>query len=316
MVPLYGAQVDQLVQVSDERDALLFRFLAQAEGIPTGQPLPSMNQGQVGSCVGFGTARAGSVVAACDIYHRHEDEEYHRWCGEAIYAIGRQVANQLGGGDGSTGAWSIAGIRKLGTLHYYNYGSFDLTGTGNLKAREWANRGVPAEYLEEAAKYKVIAAYRLNNTDELKAALQNGYAAIICANIGYANVRDRDGFARRQGQWAHCMAIIAYRGLSSGREGFLISNSWAAWNSGGVWPEDQPEGSMWVTPQDAQAHLSAGDSWIIAGYEGFKKRELPWKEVLSRTGGIRDGRDRTSQGSDRSNRYSRDADSSQFVLSP
>ena len=77
------------------------------------------------------------------------------------------------------------------------------------------------------------------------------------------------------------MAFTAYRGKSSGREGFLCQNSWGNnWNDGAIYPNDQPHGSFWVSPEDLLFHLKQDDAYSISDYQGFKRRNLTWEEIF------------------------------------
>lgn len=276
----YKAQIQSLLATSDDSDALNFRFLAQCLKV---QRVQGMNQGQLGSCVGFGTAHALEIIGAADIVHRRQREAWvTRPSGGGLYALGRTHARQLGSWEGSTGSWSVSAMQEVGTLWLKPYGSVDLTRYDIGIIKRWQQSGVPRELIEAAKEHPVVGCYLLKNTAELKALLQNGYAAIICSQSSYSSQSDRMGFCRRTGrEWAHCMAVVSYRGPSSGREGFLVQNSWGDYIKGGIWPEDQPVGSFWATPADVQFSLDQGDSWAIGDVKGFPAKELTWKEALS-----------------------------------
>lgn len=264
--------------------------------------LPTLDQGNVGACVGFATCRAAAITAAADIFHRQESEEWVAdFSPEALYAIGREVAGQLGAWDGSTGAWSVEGLQKIGTLHQLEYestsGKISLLGYDPSRAKSWAARGVPSDLKTVAGEHKFLAAAQVSTIAEAKASLQNGYPLIVCSMISYGRTRDADGFLAASGKnWAHAMCVAAYRAASTGREGFLILNSWKAdshssgWVTGPIWPPEsaeypQPIGSFWVSPQDLLKHLTYGDTWAISGYQGFLRKQLSWEEVFSQAGG-------------------------------
>jgi hypothetical protein len=77
------------------------------------------------------------------------------------------------------------------------------------------------------------------------------------------------------------MALSSYRGEKSGKEGYLLQNSWGdSWVSGPIFPEDMPHGSGWITASDVMHYIKQGDTFSIAGYEGFKKRDIKWEEVF------------------------------------
>lgn len=280
--PHLAKQVASLVDDSD-KDALNYRFVAKLTGE---NPLKTMDQGQLGSCVGFGTAQAASTVQAADIVHRKQREIWKgKASGGGIYALSRTISNQNDGSEGSTGAWAMEALQKAGVLWQIDYGGgeYDLRKYDIGIIKRWQTRGIPKVLIEQAAKTPARGCYLLKTVAELKAGLQNGYACSACAAWSFVSKRDSMGFARADGKnsWNHCMAITSYRGKASGREGFLVQNSWFKdWISGGTWPADQPEGSFWITPADAQAALSQGDSWLIGDIAGFRKKDLTWAETL------------------------------------
>lgn len=279
----------KLTTFNDDKDAYNYRFLYEVlklagqltpEELESGR-LSSLDQDGVGGCVGYSTTQSLDIVMAGDIIFRGENEEWRvRANPDAIYAIGRY--DNLGPWDGSTGAWSVEGLSKRGVLHKLIYGSHDLTNTSPQTGRQWSRVGINKELLEKAAEHKVIQCAHITTIEEAKAALQNGYCLIVCAEASYDSSRDADGFARLNGKkWAHAMAVIAYRGKSSGREGYLIWNSWGdQWINGGLYPNDMPHGSFWVTPENLKFHLDQDDSWAISGYEGFERRIIDWEDVF------------------------------------
>lgn len=284
----YTQQLRDLVKYNDDSDVFLYRYIYKAlkdtnqlsQGEIDSGRLNSIDQGSVGECVGAGTARALDATMACDIYVRRENERWRALANvEGIYAIGR--LDHLSRSDGSTGIWSVSGLEKYGTLHRILYDNRDLTNTRPTQGREWAATGLPRELIDKAKDHKVIASALVRTPDEVKAALQNGYGVILCSDVGYNNTRDRDGFLRRQGSWNHCMACLGWRSKNTGREGFLIAQSWSNdWANGPIYPEDMVQGGFWITPEDLKMHLRSEDCYAIAGFEGFKKRELKWDEIF------------------------------------
>lgn len=292
-VSKYSGQLKALALYNDDQsDAFNYRYLFRAlrdagQLTPTelqSGRLSALNQQDVGSCVGYSTTQSLDVLMATDIYLRHEREDWvQRMNPDAIYGIGR--LKNLGKWDGSSGSWSVDGISKVGTLHRLLYGEnseFDLRQLNPKQGRKWASTGIDKALLKYAIDHKAIACTRIETVEEAKAALQNGYPLIVCAQASYSLQRNDKGFSKRTGRaWSHAMAVIAYRSPASGAEGYLIWNSWGDnWNSGGYFPEDMPHGSFWVTPTDLRFHIDQEDTWAIAGYEGFKSKSLDWSDVF------------------------------------
>ena len=86
--------------------------------------------------------------------------------------------------------------------------------------------------------------------------------------------RDADGFLRPRGTWMHCMCIAGYQGGK--RPGFLLVNSWGnRWLSGPPGRfADIPEGSFWADFNVVDRMLKQGDSYAVAGVEGFRRRKI------------------------------------------
>lgn len=293
---IYDEQLSELVKWNDDtQDAYLYRFLYQAmkdakqlnqSEIQSGR-LDSLDQGQVGSCVGYGTSIALDTLMAANAYHKKQLLQI--WLSRvhppAIYAIGRNEHRQ--GFDGSTGIWQVEGLQKYGSLHRLKYDSYDLTQVNQMDARKWASQGLPGNLLEDAKEHKLVNYALVDTLDKAKAALQNGYPLILCSSIGYNNQRDQNGFLRRQGSWMHCMACTGYRSADTGKEGYLIIQSWGNnWAGGPIFPDDMPQGAFWVTPQDLMAHLREKDSFALSDYQGFKRREIKWLDVFNFNGEI------------------------------
>jgi hypothetical protein len=289
----FYAQAAILAEDSDERTVLLYRFVVQARGLPAGTTLPTRDQGNVGSCVGYATANAVDHLSAVQIYLKGLRERFEAASAPALYGIGRQQAGQLGGWDGSTGAWSVEGIQQLGALWQLSYGEADLSRERPSDAKNFASRGLPASLLEIARETPVQAHVAVRDWKHARGLIQSGFPLIVCSDVGFDNgsrgtQRDNLGFASPRGSWMHAMCCVAYRGPDTGREGFLILNSWnPRYISGEKWPEDQPEGSFWVTPEVLGRMISKRDTWGISALKGFPKKELTLLEIFENAGGAR-----------------------------
>lgn len=285
------AQVEQLAEDSDTRTILLYRYLMEAKEVDR---LQTRDQGRTGSCVGYGTACAIDMLSGFQIAFLGRPELFAPVNADAIYALGRQAAGQLGNSDGSTGAWSVKGISELGTLHQFAYPGMDLTEEHDYAAKALARDGIPSALLEFAARHPVKAFVLVRDWKHARGLIQSGYPLIVCSGVGFENgsrsmtERDSLGFATARGRWMHCMAVVAYRGPDTGREGFLIQNSWnPRYIDGPVWPDDQPEGSFWVDTPTFDKMIGMRDTWGLSDYAGFRQRQLPLVEVFSRAGGTR-----------------------------
>jgi hypothetical protein len=242
------------------------------------------SQGNVGSCVGWGASLAVDVLAACDIHWRHEPET---WAGRTIesslYGFSRVEARgqkSNNGGDGSTGFHAAKSIRDFGCLHYgVDYGGLVIREDNKqARDREWGRNGVP-DTLEPFAKQRRCAETTLAvNFDQAAAAISNGYPVVVCSGQGFSMSRDDDGFCKPGGVWWHCMCFIGVR--YGKRPGLLCANSWGDSNTVGKhYPHDIPEAvrncSFYVDAEVCDRMLAGEDSYVYAGYSGFKPSPMP-----------------------------------------
>jgi hypothetical protein len=242
------------------------------------------SQGNVGSCVGWGSSLAVDVLAACDIHWRKEAEAWRgRTIEASLYGFSRVEARgqrSNTGGDGSTGFHAAKAVRDFGALHYgVDYGGFVFQEKDKeARDREWGRNGVP-DKLEPFAKERRCSETTLATSfDEAAAAISNGYPVVVCSGQGFSMSRDADGFCRAGGVWWHCMCLIGHR--AGNRPGLLCANSWGDSNTVGKhYPDNMPEAvrncSFWIDADVCDRMLSGRDSFVYAGYSGFQPTQLP-----------------------------------------
>lgn len=241
------------------------------------------SQGSVGSCVGWGSSLAVDVLAACDILWRKESEAWRgRTIEASLYGLSRVEARGQKtntGGDGSTGFHAAKSIRDYGCLHYgVDYGGKVFESHSSQRERDWGRNGLPDE-LEPYAKERRCQETTLAvDFDQAAAAISNGLPVCVCSGQGFSMSRDADGFCKPGGVWWHCMCFIGVR--FGKRPGLLCANSWGDSNTVGKhYPSDMPEAvrncTFWVDADVATKMLSGRDSYVYAGYSGFKPTQLP-----------------------------------------
>ena len=280
-------------------DTYLFRYADDCHRKVYGTPFGPLNQGNAGTCVGNGWA-VGSYIGTCVDHKTGElPNPPLEVSVENIYGGSRTLGRlppvtYAGMSDGSYGAAAaryVSGKCKQpdvgGILFRQKYGSVDLTHYSIPLCRQWGCYGVPLDLAKEANKHTARAVAQVSTWEELCASLESGYCVPVCSNIGFVapNGRDEDGFVRRNSSWAHCLCAVAVKyaknsghnnepAMKNPRDGVLILNSWGNYLGGGKHPPDQPDGSFWITREDAEAILKQGDSFAIGGVNGFSYREL------------------------------------------
>jgi intein/homing endonuclease len=226
----------------------------------------------VHNCVSHGTRNACDVSRAVEIDVHNEREDWiARGATEAIYGY-RGFSGQ-----GMSCARAAEFVSKAGGIvvrkNYSGIADFSKY-NGNLGAG-WGGRGLPDPVIDLANDHQIKTVSLIKTVEEARDALANGYGLAVCSNYGFSNTRDKKGFAKQSGSWAHCMAWIACD--DTGKEpAFLVQNSWGKWNDGGH-PDwgPIPDGSFLITADIAAGMLSQNGSYAFSNFDGFPVQKLP-----------------------------------------
>lgn len=245
-----------------------------------GRPPPVKNQGQVGSCVSFGTNTAVERTLGAEVVRRGGTAaEWTRFVEEATYGGSRvEVGGGRIRGDGSVGAWAAQWVTKWGMVPRKKYDQADLTHYSESLCRQWGDKGVPAEFEVVAKTYPVKAFAQVKTWDDAKKAIAQDYLIAVCSNQGFSMQRDANGVSRPQGSWAHCMCLDGYHTDDRGNEYGHITNSWGPDAHRGPvgWGEPNTDG-FWAESGVIDRMLRQGDSWAFSGVTGFPRREpIDW----------------------------------------
>lgn len=225
-----------------------------------------------GDCVSHGTRNACDVSRAVEIDIHNERESWiARGATEAIYGA-RGFSGQ-----GMSCSRAAEFVSKIGgILVRQNYsGVIDLSKyNGNLGAG-WGGRGLPDKVLDLANDHQVQTTSLIQNVEQARDALANGYGLAVCSNYGFNSTRDKKGFAKQSGSWGHCMAWIACDDTGD-EPAFLVQNSWGKWNDGGH-PEwgTIPDGSFLIHADVAEGMLKQNGSYAFSNFDGFPVQKLP-----------------------------------------
>jgi C1A family cysteine protease len=238
--------------------------------------LPARSQGNVGSCVSFGTARPVEYTHLVEI-SKGDKEQFKSLSRETIYGGSRvEIGGSRFSSDGSTGAWGSQFVQKYGTLFEQVYGKYDLTNYSVDRAKAWGKTGVPNDLEPAAAKHKVGTITKINNAEEAIKALANGYFINVCSSRGFELRRNAEGICRPSSVWQHSMSVIGMKKYGSSRL-FCIENSWGPNSTTGPLV-DLPNGACWwVTYEIMDKMFSQGDSWAYSNYEGFPINNINWR---------------------------------------
>lgn len=194
----------------------------------------------IGDCVAFGAAKAVMTRFAVE----------GKWLGEiateSVYGFSRVEVGKrkLGHGDGSIGLWAVEAMNRFGVLFRERYDRFDLTTYNGRRAREWGWSGVPDDLEDEADDVLVVDFAQLSGWTDLRDAIWNGWPCFVCSDW-LPGVRDRDGFAKKDGAGGHCEAVTGMND-AGGRIGALVDGSWGTFqgHAGSMTFPTQPTGAM------------------------------------------------------------------------
>jgi hypothetical protein len=265
----------------DESELPPHVFLWELGRRVTGKNLPPRNQGSVGSCVAFGTARAIEYTMISEIANG-QTEQYRELAPEPIYWGSRvEVGKNRLRGDGSVGAWAAQWVNQFGIVPRDSYEGLDLTVYRESTIRKYDRSGCP-DFLEPIAKLHPIRSIaRVTSWKDAKRALANGYGIMVCSSRGFTMRRDSDGFCRPSGVWRHALCLPGYQ--TGKREGGRLDNSWGenahtgptgAGNPG-------PEG-FWADADVIDGMLGQGDSWAFSDVAGFPVNldKIDWRSLI------------------------------------
>jgi hypothetical protein len=292
-VPLFGYQPNRagtdafLSTLNKPTLALAGPDLAldESKDVFLGNALLQVNPGwkrgaqTIGSCVGWGWALSVDVLAACDVVLRNEPEAYggDTLCA-SVYGFSRvEVRGQKNyGGDGSYGGAAAKAVSNYGTLHLGQaYGTKTYTEQSGTLEKSWGRDGVPDNLEPFAKQHKVANVTLVRTFEEAATAIQNGYPVAVCSGQGFSMTL-RDGYLTPSGSWAHCMMFLGVRWKPY--PALYCENSWGNCYTGKPdknVPKPFQLSGGWVKAATCTSMLNGEDSFALAGFEGFKPRQLP-----------------------------------------
>lgn len=282
--PLFLPAASAIKESGEGKVVLLHQFVEKLNG---GRFNVRTQEGP--DCTSFATACAIDCVKAAEIVSKKQNEIWdYETATEPIY-IGSRInigKGQLGNGGGSYGVWVARYANEIGAPSRNNYS--ELQDGLDLRTYNWriANllsggrgAGLNEKFVQFCNTKKIRTTSQVRTYTEVRDAIANGYAVIICSNQGFTSTRDREGFASPSGSWAHAMCVTGVddkgEGCSRKRPGVLVQNSWGPDWITGPKRHNQPDGSFWVDAQVLESRiLSAGDSWVLSDYDGYPTKKL------------------------------------------
>jgi len=227
-----------------------------------------------GDCTSHGTRNACTISLVGDIKARFEPEKYPgRLATEAIYGARRHAS------EGMAVIFAVEYLQKYGIALRKKYGPYDLTKYNPNVGIRWGSTGVPKEVTDETKNNTIQTFSLIQSVEEARDALYNGYGITAGSDLGFSRPsRDKNGIIRRNGSWGHCTCWGAVDDTRqrSDQMLFLYINSWGPnYISGPTW-FGQPQGSFWITQEDAAAIIAQRQTYAISNVNGFPTQKLDW----------------------------------------
>lgn len=249
-------------------NALLYKAWKDVDG-----KYPSYVAQQIGDCTSFGSGHANDLNIAVEMI-LGKPWLLEETCTEFIYSMGRKIANMRRSGDGCYGVAVAKALVTYGAVPRSLVGPYS-----GQRAKQWGDMDPAQNIIDEAAKHKVGNAALLTSTEELRAAIANGYPCAGGFSQGFVMHRDSNGCCAQSGRWGHEQCCPAYRSRGGSFE-YLLLQSWGPNVPDGPLTDDQPDFSFWITEQSMASIVSQQDFLAFSGAAGFHVRDLPsgWKK--------------------------------------
>ena len=259
---------------SNENASKVYLWDAWKRAYPQGYP--GIRQ-VTGSCVGAGGGNALFTLACCDVVVRRDPErvEVPNWL--LPYGKSREFAGLRGRGEGSWGTTFARAVREVGhtpaTLEGLpTFRSDNGLVWGREAELQWSDgASIPEQWLTRARPHLVRTTARCDSTDDVRAAIINGYPLTCASNWGGLMqcpvVHDRL-LNRRRGTWMHQMSIIGWEDHSRLGEIFYVMNQWGQ-AAHGACPSGAPRGGFWVGRQDMADIVSQREVFAFSEFQGF-----------------------------------------------
>jgi hypothetical protein len=180
----------------------------------------------------------------------------------------------------------MVSVKKCGVALRRDYpGIADLT-TLNEKwaSAAWSESQLSSEEKDMFDDHMCTESTEISTFEALRDLLARGFGVTSCGSEGWSSDRDENGFSRRQGSWAHALAITGADDRPEVHRKYggplvLIQNSWSRWNKGGDAVLGTqlkiPPGSFWAKWTDCQRR----DIYAINGLRGWERKLLPSLEM-------------------------------------
>ena len=285
----------QFADADDGKDFFFFdyeaMYLKTLKDAGIDYPAPTKQSGQTiyllphhqltNDCTSHGSSGSIEDEQFIRIMLRGLNEEWHAVASEPIYGGAVTTIMQTRGDNGAYTGAVLQYVQKYGYLARKKYtlddGTvIDLSVYDSAKATAYSNRGVPAGLIPLEKEHQVLQFTPINSYEEGNPFIRQGCTIVDGSNQGFTMSRDKDGFCRPQGSWAHC---TRFRGRRMGKKpGWAYGQSWGPGMPGGPLTVtlddgrelDLPEGTFFVDPDTINAMIRQGEFYAVSNLSAFE----------------------------------------------
>lgn len=236
-----------------------------------GKELPAQRQ-TLGTCVSRGWSLALNLLQ-CSMIAQGGAFEFRPVAHAPIYGGSREIAGILAppGRDGSFGGAAARSVKEIGNAYLDELNdSYD----SDKLAGQMGHKGVPADVKKLCSDNLVKDTTQVKTFEEAANLIFNGYPVPVCSNQGFTMTRDKDGFCKPQGSWAHCMCFASVIVLPSGKRGLGCGQSWGQNTPSGTLLSGCPDYVFGVDEETCNRMLRGGDSYGVANFDSWKAQDF------------------------------------------
>lgn len=265
----------------------LWQFGRQVNG---GKHLP-YNWQLTGSCVGAGAGNMLKTLICVEVVNGEPEEFLHVWW-PYHYGQGRRHAGMSGRGEGSFGSAQAKALVQDGVFAITEATEQKLPDFRDVDGWQQLTRSVELEWSDGRAKnvdpwktlglrHPVKTAAPIRTTDELKAALQNGYPCTIAGTFGTKTIRPQGtpavNVAEWDDTWPHQQWIDEAWDHPTLGTIYRWGNNWGP-KAHPSPTQDEPFGGFYLVEKTMAKVLSSrgAECYAFSAFLGFPSRNLDW----------------------------------------
>jgi hypothetical protein len=241
----------------------------------------------VHNCVGAGGGNCWMTLASIEAVRLGDPEVPLVPFWPLPYGRSRYYMGDRGPGEGSLGGMFAKAAREDGVVPANAAGlppfdRSDMACWGRAAEMKFSDGDNPdtMALLPTSRKHLVKTTAQCSSADDVRAALVNGYpctaASMYAHDGGRVQSEPAVSLARKQGQWAHQMSVLAWWEHPKLGEIFFLMNQWGQ-GAHTKCPSGAPPGGVWITKAD-MGWICRDEVFAFSQFDGFPgaAKPIPW----------------------------------------